>query len=308
MTSRPSKIRTAFVLALTSMTLATAIVPSASAAGYPNAPYRDREESLPLNIQYFDQSRNINDFRVDQPREFRRDSRIFFTLRGASRGQASVLVQAVGISRNIRLEETSLGVYEGSYTLSNSDFDRPNFKAQLVKGRDISNAIATVDESRLDRSWRDRDNRGNRDAYRPASPPVARPLPVASNCFTCGIVESVQVVDRRSNPPQGREGNDAVGLIGGAIVGGLLGNQIGGGSGRTAATAIGAVGGGYLGQEISRGQNGNNNNPGPSERAFIVHIRMDDGSLQNLTQYEDPRIAIGERVNIENNRITVIRR
>jgi len=38
----------------------------------------------------------------------------------------------------------------------------------------------------------------------------------------------------------------------GAVAGGLLGNQIGGGKGRTLATVAGAVGGGYAGHEIQK--------------------------------------------------------
>jgi uncharacterized protein YcfJ len=38
----------------------------------------------------------------------------------------------------------------------------------------------------------------------------------------------------------------------GAVAGGLLGNQIGGGKGRTLATVAGAVGGGYAGHEIQQ--------------------------------------------------------
>jgi uncharacterized protein YcfJ len=36
------------------------------------------------------------------------------------------------------------------------------------------------------------------------------------------------------------------------VVGGLLGNQVGGGKGKTLATIAGAVGGGYLGNEIAK--------------------------------------------------------
>lgn len=46
--------------------------------------------------------------------------------------------------------------------------------------------------------------------------------------------------------------NSAVGIGVGAVVGGLLGNQIGGGNGRKLATIAGAVGGGYLGNEIAK--------------------------------------------------------
>jgi uncharacterized protein YcfJ len=46
--------------------------------------------------------------------------------------------------------------------------------------------------------------------------------------------------------------NSAVGIGVGAVVGGLLGSQIGGGNGRTLATIAGAVGGGYVGNEIAK--------------------------------------------------------
>ena len=41
--------------------------------------------------------------------------------------------------------------------------------------------------------------------------------------------------------------NSPIGIATGAVVGGLIGSQIGGGNGRTLATVAGAVGGGYLG-------------------------------------------------------------
>ena len=43
-----------------------------------------------------------------------------------------------------------------------------------------------------------------------------------------------------------------VGIGVGAVVGGLLGHQVGGGNGKTLATIAGAVGGGYLGNEIAK--------------------------------------------------------
>ena len=45
--------------------------------------------------------------------------------------------------------------------------------------------------------------------------------------------------------------------VAGAIIGGVLGNQIGSGSGRTAATVGGAVVGGLVGNEVSRDRHGN---------------------------------------------------
>ncbi|MBK4737277.1 glycine zipper 2TM domain-containing protein [Noviherbaspirillum pedocola] len=44
--------------------------------------------------------------------------------------------------------------------------------------------------------------------------------------------------------------NSPVGIGVGAVVGGLLGSQVGGGNGKTLATIAGAVGGGYVGNEV----------------------------------------------------------
>jgi uncharacterized protein YcfJ len=49
--------------------------------------------------------------------------------------------------------------------------------------------------------------------------------------------------------------NSPVGIGIGAVVGGLLGNQVGSGDGKTLATIAGAVGGGYVGNEIAKKQN-----------------------------------------------------
>ena len=46
------------------------------------------------------------------------------------------------------------------------------------------------------------------------------------------------------------EFNCIAGTVGGAVIGGLLGSTIGGGRGRTAATAVGIGAGGYLGNQM----------------------------------------------------------
>jgi outer membrane lipoprotein SlyB len=52
------------------------------------------------------------------------------------------------------------------------------------------------------------------------------------------------------NPQTNRELQCAGGVLGGAAVGGLLGNQIGGGSGRRLATAAGAGVGAAVGTQL----------------------------------------------------------
>ena len=53
---------------------------------------------------------------------------------------------------------------------------------------------------------------------------------------------------------QTTSGNPGAGAIFGAIAGGLLGNAVGGGSGRDLATAAGVMGGAVLGHEAAKGQ------------------------------------------------------
>ncbi|MCB2078121.1 MAG: glycine zipper 2TM domain-containing protein [Novosphingobium sp.] len=50
-----------------------------------------------------------------------------------------------------------------------------------------------------------------------------------------------------------RRDNGTTGLVIGAALGGLLGNQVAGSGDRTLGTIIGAVGGGLLGREVDRG-------------------------------------------------------
>ena len=48
------------------------------------------------------------------------------------------------------------------------------------------------------------------------------------------------------------EHNSAVGIGVGALIGGALGSQVGSGDGKTLATIAGAVGGGYIGNEVAK--------------------------------------------------------
>lgn len=61
---------------------------------------------------------------------------------------------------------------------------------------------------------------------------------------------------QRSNhsyhPQQPAAQNSPVGIGVGAVIGGLIGSQVGNGNGRTLATIAGAVGGGYVGNEVAK--------------------------------------------------------
>jgi uncharacterized protein YcfJ len=67
------------------------------------------------------------------------------------------------------------------------------------------------------------------------------------------VCEDVQVQQPVQQPQGQARSNDPNRLLGsaaGAVVGGLLGNQVGGGSGKKLATVAGAIGGGLAGREI----------------------------------------------------------
>jgi len=68
--------------------------------------------------------------------------------------------------------------------------------------------------------------------------------------LSLGALAACQAPSGSQGHSRNAEFNCIAGTVGGAIVGGLLGSTIGGGRGRTAATAIGAGAGGYIGNTM----------------------------------------------------------
>jgi outer membrane lipoprotein SlyB len=104
----------------------------------------------------------------------------------------------------------------------------------------------------------------------------------ASACTSCGTVESVTPITR---PGQA----SGVGMVGGAVVGGVLGNQVGKGSGRAVATVLGAAGGGWAGNTIEKNMK--------KTTAYSVRVRMQDGSSRVLEQNAAP--MVGAKVTVD---------
>ncbi len=104
----------------------------------------------------------------------------------------------------------------------------------------------------------------------------------AGVCATCGKVESVSAVSQKGEAT-------GLGVVGGAVVGGLVGSRIGGGSGKSLATVLGAVGGGVAGNEVEKRSR--------ATTVYQVHVRMNDGSLRTFTQSTAP--AVGQPVTVE---------
>ena len=98
-----------------------------------------------------------------------------------------------------------------------------------------------------------------------------------------GTVESVRTVQIEGT-------KTSVGTGAGAIAGGILGNQVGGGSGRALATVGGALLGGVAG---SAAEEGITRQPG-----YEITVRLDNGRTVSIVQAADVSFQPGERVRV----------
>ena len=97
----------------------------------------------------------------------------------------------------------------------------------------------------------------------------------------------------------GRSGQTSgAGAVLGAVVGGVLGHQIGGGSGRTAATGVGVIGGALAGNAIES----RNNQAGPG--GYRIVIDLDQGGRRDYDVSSPGDLRIGDRVRMDNGQIS----
>jgi outer membrane lipoprotein SlyB len=117
------------------------------------------------------------------------------------------------------------------------------------------------------------------------------PAPMATICATCGTVESVIAVKRQGHVNGVAVGGTTVGIgtVAGGVVGGLLGHQVGGGSGKTAMTVLGAAGGAYAGNTIEKNMK--------KVTVYQIHVRMSDGSLRTIEQGR--AVQVGSKVTVQ---------
>ena len=119
-------------------------------------------------------------------------------------------------------------------------------------------------------------------------PGIAKKL---ASCEDCGHVTSV-VKEKRKG-----EGG-AVGIVGGAVVGGLLGNQVGKGTGKTVATVAGAAAGGFAGNEVQKHVT--------SKEVWVTKVQMKDGSTRTFTQEAAPGWKTGNVVKVRGTSLSVV--
>jgi outer membrane lipoprotein SlyB len=128
----------------------------------------------------------------------------------------------------------------------------------------------------------------------PASKPAPKAVQVAAAdngrnwCSNCGNVESVRAIKHRAQ-------GSGLGAAGGAVLGGLLGNQVGGGTGRTIATAAGAIGGAVVGNQVEGNMK--------ATTTYEIRVRLDDGKVRTFNQSNPPAWRSGDRVKIVKGRL-----
>jgi len=111
---------------------------------------------------------------------------------------------------------------------------------------------------------------------------------MVSVCNSCGIVEAVEPVQHEGKA-------SGVGAVAGGVVGGALGNRMGAGSGKTAMTVLGVVGGGLAGHAIEKKVK--------TETVYRMKVRMEDGSVRSITQAKS--VAVGSHVTVQGETLKV---
>ena len=119
------------------------------------------------------------------------------------------------------------------------------------------------------------------------APTKSAPVAGAARCADCGVVDTIRAIEVKGQ-------GSGVGAVAGGLVGGILGNQVGGGSGRTAMTVVGAGAGAYAGHEVEKNMN--------KSVSYEVRVRMDDDSYRTF-RVRQPDVGVGQRVQVRDGRI-----
>ena len=114
---------------------------------------------------------------------------------------------------------------------------------------------------------------------------VVHGVALASLCKTCAVVSSERTETRKGKA-------SGVGAVGGALAGGVVGNQFGRGDGKTAMTVVGAVGGAVAGNEIEKNVK--------TYTVWITTVTFKDGTQKSYQRSSDPGLRAGDVVKIVN--------
>ena len=116
---------------------------------------------------------------------------------------------------------------------------------------------------------------------------TTRNQPYSQICENCGRIESINTVQQAAQP-------SGLGVAAGAVLGGVLGNQVG--NGRALATVAGAVGGGYAGNEVEKRTH--------TTTGYEVRVRMNSGTMRTFHYSNQPEWGVGDEIRIVDGKLT----
>lgn len=93
-----------------------------------------------------------------------------------------------------------------------------------------------------------------------------------------------------------RSAPNVPGAIIGGVAGALVGNQIGAGNGRTAATILGGAGGAAVGSQVGRGTT-------TTDSVYRVTVQTDSGAIRYYDVPATGDLRVGDRVRVDNGMI-----
>ena len=128
--------------------------------------------------------------------------------------------------------------------------------------------------------------RQERVVYQTAPAPVVRPVPVYAEY---GRVENISYIQISQRP-------SGAGVVLGAVIGGVVGHQFGGGSGKALATGAGVVGGAIAGNAIENRQR-------REDEVYRVTVRFDNGAVRDFDFQRIDDLRPGDRVKFEGGQV-----
>jgi outer membrane lipoprotein SlyB len=224
-------------------------------------------ESLQAGVGYHkadamaETSARITRFDVVPAAELSGGEELAFTVSGTPGSKVDLVIP--GVKGKIYLPEVSRGEYANTYTIRRGD-------------RIASNSVVTANLHFGERTTSVVLGRALQSA-------TSAPVRSERLCNTCGTVEAV-------NPIEVKGDGNYLGAIGGGLVGAVLGSQVGGGNGRTAAQIAAALGGAYAGNKIQANMN--------TTTHYEVVVRLQNGGSQTMSFETEPGYRVGDKVQI----------
>ena len=110
-----------------------------------------------------------------------------------------------------------------------------------------------------------------------------------AKCDNCGTVTDLKTVKQKG------EGS-GVGLVGGAVLGGVLGHQVGGGRGKDLATVAGAGVGAYAGTETEKKLK--------EKTVYQVVVKLESGETRTFSFNTASAYKVGDKIKVVEGKLT----